>query len=287
MMPCVEGGLLVYKLAVPTAIDPSDLHPIFVSSAGVSAASATVVLFVTESHNYYLRVTMFRLLPARTIARWCVEGISVLAFNDDAVYCCCLPGAVRCARALQPPHPEGTGRSERCFFVFVLKLEGELWEDFGDGGEWRGVLWQLLPSGNMCVRAGIVHAILAAAALWLCLSGGSAGEVDADAASLFQAIFVLNPAEHGGVFGERRAKMLERLEFLSHTIPVHIVGLHHSEHAVLLSELNLSATHASGRERRVAWGRLANLAGTDAPCAFGPTALRLGVKSSNNPLRPN
>ena len=37
VMPCVEGGLLVYKLAVPTAIDPSNLHPIFVSSAGVSA----------------------------------------------------------------------------------------------------------------------------------------------------------------------------------------------------------------------------------------------------------
>ena len=126
MMPCVEGGLLVYKLAVPTAIDPSDLHPIFVSSAGVSA---TVVLFVTESHNYYLRLTMFRLLPARTIARWCVEGISVLAFNDDDVCCCCLPGAVRCAKALQPPHPEGTARSRVASF-FVLKLEGKLWEDF-------------------------------------------------------------------------------------------------------------------------------------------------------------
>lgn len=153
-----------------------------------------------------------------------------------------------------------------------------------DGGE-SGVLRLLLP--HMCVRAGIVHTVLAAAALWLCLSGGSAGEVDAHAASLFQAIFVLNPAEHGGVFGERRAKMLERLEFLSHTIPVHIVGVHHSEHATLLSELNLSATQASGRERRVAWGRLANLAGTDAPCAFGPTALRLSVKSSNHALRPN
>ena len=153
-----------------------------------------------------------------------------------------------------------------------------------DGGE-SGVLRLLLP--HMCVRAGIVHTVLAAAALWLCLSGGSAGEVDAHAASLFQAIFVLNPAEHGGVFGERRAKMLERLEFLSHTIPVHIVGVHHSEHATLLSELNLSATQASGRERRVAWGRLANLAGTDASCAFGPTALRLGVKNSINPLRPN
>ncbi|MGB1604119.1 MAG: hypothetical protein ACPIOQ_65915, partial [Promethearchaeia archaeon] len=51
VMPCVEGGLLVYILAVPTAIDPSNLHPIFVSSAGVSA---TVVLFVIESHSYYL-----------------------------------------------------------------------------------------------------------------------------------------------------------------------------------------------------------------------------------------
>ena len=50
------------------------------------------------------------------------------------------------------------------------------------------------------------------------------------------------------------------------------VQVHHTEHALIIEELNVSATVASGRAKRPAWGRLANLAGARriwAACAQG------------------
>ena len=38
--------------------------------------------------------------------------------------------------------------------------------------------------------------------------------------------------------------------------------VHHTQHDLLLGELNLSATGSDNRKMKPAWGRLANLAGT-------------------------
>ena len=112
-------------------------------------------------------------------------------------------------------------------------------------------------------------------------------EADA-AAGLFGAIYILSPVQEGGVFADRRRVMLDRLSFLSHKLPVHIMGVcalvraamlsvskqhhrsvdivltqqvHHSQHELLRRELNLSATSSDNRKMKPAWGRLANLAG--------------------------
>ena len=100
----------------------------------------------------------------------------------------------------------------------------------------------------------------------------TSGKEEDAAAALFGSIYVLNPVSEGHVFAERRLRMLEMLSFLSHKLPVKVMGIHHSEHDVLLAELNMSATHKDGRKRKPAWGRLANLAGARriwAACAAG------------------
>lgn len=45
------------------------------------------------------------------------------------------------------------------------------------------------------------------------------------AAELFGAIYLLSPVQEEGVFAERRKLMLDRLSFLSHKLPVHIIGV--------------------------------------------------------------
>jgi hypothetical protein len=70
--------------------------------------------------------------------------------------------------------------------------------------------------------------------------------------------------------------MRHMLAFLQHKMPVHLMGIHHSEHQVLLAELNVSVTRKDGSMRKPAWGRMANLAGvcvcvTPFLCPFAPT----------------
>jgi len=42
---------------------------------------------------------------------------------------------------------------------------------------------------------------------------------------IFGAVYVLNPVSAGGVFVERRARMMDKLSFLSRSLPVHFMGV--------------------------------------------------------------
>jgi len=42
---------------------------------------------------------------------------------------------------------------------------------------------------------------------------------------IFGAVYVLNPVSAGGVFAERRARMMDKLLFLSRSLPVHFMGV--------------------------------------------------------------
>ena len=143
---------------------------------------------------------------------WPVAGLGLqLAVAIVSGITSAASGAQSWGVQLPTPHCKECRRFQGDQTKHILRLSSRGVERGGSEGKMRGVILSM-------IWGSII----------LTTKGGTSTSLDTnsvEAAGPFASIYVLNPVDTGGEFGARRKMMLDQLEFLSHKLPIHVMGV--------------------------------------------------------------